>query len=65
VQFVIYAVMVAGAVGSLTEVWGEVQRAAGRDRAAGGAPRLGDSVQDPPAPGPRAEPAPREMRLEA
>ena len=29
VQFVIYAVMVAGAVGSLTEVWGEVQRAAG------------------------------------
>ncbi|MBB5723079.1 ATP-binding cassette subfamily B protein [Loktanella ponticola] len=29
VQFVIYAVMVAGAVGALTEVWGELQRAAG------------------------------------
>lgn len=29
VQFVIYAVMVAGAVGALSEIWGEVQRAAG------------------------------------
>jgi ATP-binding cassette subfamily B protein len=29
VQFLIYAVLVAGAVGSLTEVWGELQRAAG------------------------------------
>ena len=29
VQFVIYAVMVAGGVGALTEVWSELQRAAG------------------------------------
>ena len=29
VQFVIYAVMVAGALGSLSEIWGELQRAAG------------------------------------
>ena len=29
VQFVIYAVMVAGALGALSEVWGEIQRAAG------------------------------------
>jgi ATP-binding cassette subfamily B protein len=29
VQFVIYAVIVAGSVGALSEVWGEVQRAAG------------------------------------
>ncbi len=29
VQFVIYAVIVAGAVGALSEIWGEVQRAAG------------------------------------
>jgi ATP-binding cassette subfamily B protein len=29
IQFVIYAVMVAGAVGALSEIWGEVQRAAG------------------------------------
>lgn len=29
VQFVIYAVMVAGSVGALSEIWGEVQRAAG------------------------------------
>lgn len=29
VQFVIYAVMVAGAMGALSEIWGELQRAAG------------------------------------
>jgi len=29
VQFVIYSIMVAGAVGSLSEIWGELQRAAG------------------------------------
>jgi ATP-binding cassette subfamily B protein len=29
VQFVIYAVLVAGAAGSLSEIWGELQRAAG------------------------------------
>jgi len=28
-QFIIYAVLVAGAVGALSEVWGDVQRAAG------------------------------------
>ena len=29
VQFVIYAIMVAGSVGALSEIWGELQRAAG------------------------------------
>ncbi len=29
IQFVIYAVMVAGAVGALSEIWGELMRAAG------------------------------------
>ncbi|HCT34799.1 MAG TPA: ABC transporter, partial [Sulfitobacter sp.] len=29
VQFVIYAVMVAGGVAALSEIWGELQRAAG------------------------------------
>ncbi len=29
VQFVIYSVLVAGAVGALSEIWGELQRAAG------------------------------------
>jgi ATP-binding cassette subfamily B protein len=29
VQFVIYAVMVAGGVGAMSEIWGEIQRAAG------------------------------------
>jgi len=29
IQFLIYAIMVAGAVGSLSEIWGELQRASG------------------------------------
>lgn len=29
IQFLIYAIMVAGAVGALSEIWGELQRAAG------------------------------------
>ena len=29
VQFVIYSVMVAGSVAALSEIWGELQRAAG------------------------------------
>jgi ATP-binding cassette subfamily B protein len=52
VQFVIYAVMVAGAAGSLTEVWGEVQRAAGATERLVELLGLEDAVQDPPAPMP-------------
>jgi ATP-binding cassette subfamily B protein len=52
VQFVIYAVMVAGAAGSLTEVWGEVQRAAGATERLVELLRLEDTVTDPPAPMP-------------
>ncbi len=37
VQFVIYSVLVAGAVGALSEIWGELQRAARGDRALDGA----------------------------
>ncbi len=52
VQFVIYAVMVAGAAGSLTEVWGEVQRAAGATERLVELLRLEDTVTDPAAPMP-------------
>jgi ATP-binding cassette subfamily B protein len=52
VQFVIYAVMVAGAVGSLTEVWGEVQRAAGATERLVELLNATDSVADPAAPRP-------------
>jgi ATP-binding cassette subfamily B protein len=50
VQFVIYAVIVAGAVGALSEVWGEVQRAAGATERLVELLNAEDTVQDPPAP---------------
>jgi ATP-binding cassette subfamily B protein len=57
VQFVIYAVMVAGAVGALTEIWGELQRAAGATERLVELLQSSDAVQDPadplPAPGSR------------
>jgi len=52
VQFVIYAVMVAGAVGSLTEVWGEVQRAAGATERLVELLQVDDQVNDPVRPQP-------------
>jgi ATP-binding cassette subfamily B protein len=52
VQFVIYAVMVAGGVGSLTEVWGEVQRAAGATERLVELLRAEDPVRDPAVPRP-------------
>lgn len=47
VQFVIYAVMVAGAVGALSEIWGELQRAAGATERLVELLGAEDSVQDP------------------
>ncbi len=59
VQFLIYAVMVAGATGALSEVWGEVQRAAGATE------RLVEllEAEDPIAP-PRTPAAPRPAKGE-
>jgi ATP-binding cassette subfamily B protein len=56
VQFVIYAIMVAGAVGALTEIWGELQRAAGATERLVELLRSSDAVQDPadPLPAPAA-----------
>jgi ATP-binding cassette subfamily B protein len=50
VQFVIYAVIVAGGVGALSEVWGEVQRAAGATERIVELLTAVDTVQDPAAP---------------
>lgn len=50
VQFVIYAVMVAGAVASLSEIWGELQRAAGATERLVELLAAEDSVTDPVQP---------------
>lgn len=50
VQFVIYSVMVAGAVGALTEIWGELQRAAGATERLVELLHANDAVVDPATP---------------
>ncbi|MCH2096290.1 MAG: ATP-binding cassette domain-containing protein [Rhodobacteraceae bacterium] len=50
VQFVIYSVMVAGAVGALSEIWGELQRAAGATERLIELLNAEDGVRDPRAP---------------
>ncbi len=50
VQFVIYAVMVAGAVGALSEIWGELQRAAGATERLVELLMAEDTVRDTPTP---------------
>ena len=52
VQFVIYAIMVASSVGALSELWGELQRAAGATERLGELLATEDALQDPPAPAP-------------
>jgi ATP-binding cassette, subfamily B, bacterial len=50
IQFVIYAVMVAAAVGALSEIWGELQRAAGATERLVELLNATDPVVDPSAP---------------
>ena len=52
VQFVIYAVIVAGGVGAMTEVWGELQRAAGATERLAELLGAEDAVRDPARPVP-------------
>ena len=47
VQFVIYAIMVAGSVGALSEIWGELQRAAGATERLVELLNSEDTVSDP------------------
>ena len=56
VQFVIYAVMVAGAVGALSEIWGEIQRAAGATERLVELLEADDTVTDPANPATLAQP---------
>jgi ATP-binding cassette subfamily B protein len=50
IQFVIYAVMVAGGVAALSEIWGELQRAAGATERLVELLHTVDTVQDAAAP---------------
>ncbi|MBD3662616.1 ABC transporter transmembrane domain-containing protein [Sulfitobacter aestuariivivens] len=56
VQFVIYAVMVAGAVAALSEIWSELQRAAGATERLVELLQSRDSVQDPDTGAPLPDP---------
>lgn len=61
VQFVIYSIMVAGAVAALSEIWGELQRASGATERLVELLRAEDTVVDPATP--VALPQPVEGRL--
>jgi len=50
IQFLIYAVMVAGAVAALSEIWGELQRAAGATERLVELLNAKDTVDDPAQP---------------
>ncbi|HEX9858807.1 MAG TPA: ABC transporter transmembrane domain-containing protein [Paracoccaceae bacterium] len=65
VQFVIYAVMVAGAVGALSEIWGELQRAAGATERLVELLEAVDPVQDPVVPKPLPRPVRGEISFDA
>ena len=47
IQFLIYAIMVAGSVGALSEIWGELQRAAGATERLIELLEVEDAVRDP------------------
>jgi len=64
VQFVIYAIMVAGSVGALSEIWGELQRAAGATERLVELLSTDDAVQDPASPRPLPAPVRGEIGLE-
>lgn len=56
VQFVIYSIMVAGSVGALSEIWGELQRAAGATERLGELLATRDVLDDPADPVPLPRP---------
>jgi ATP-binding cassette, subfamily B, bacterial len=64
IQFVIYAVMVAGAVGALSEIWGELQRAAGATERLVELLSTTDAVQDPAHPIPLPRPVRGEIAFQ-
>jgi ATP-binding cassette subfamily B protein len=64
IQFVIYSVMVAGSVAALSEIWGELQRAAGATERLVEMLKATDAVNDPTAPLPLPRPVRGEIVLE-
>ncbi len=64
VQFVIYAVMAAGSVAALSEIWGELQRAAGATERLVELLNATDTVHDPDHPTPLPRPARGEIAFE-
>ena len=64
VQFVIYSVMVAGAVGALSEIWSELQRAAGATERLIELLHAEDTVNDPTSAKALAEPVRGEITFE-
>jgi ATP-binding cassette, subfamily B, bacterial len=64
VQFVIYAVIVAGGVGALSEIWGELQRAAGATERIVELLSAVDTVADPAEPLALPRPARGEVAFE-
>lgn len=64
IQFVIYAVLVAGSVAALSEIWGELQRAAGATERLVELLHTVDAVQDPEKPARLAQPVKGDIRLE-
>ncbi|PZR00070.1 MAG: ABC transporter [Cereibacter sphaeroides] len=64
IQFLIYAVMVAGSVGALSEIWGEVQRAAGATERLQELLSATDPVRDPAHPARLPRPVRGAIRFE-
>ncbi|MCG7623024.1 ABC transporter transmembrane domain-containing protein [Epibacterium sp. Ofav1-8] len=64
VQFVIYAVMVAGSVAALSEIWSELQRAAGATERLVELLQAEDSVTDPMSAQTLPEPVRGELRFD-
>ena len=64
VQFVIYSVMVAGSVAALSEIWSELQRAAGATERLVELLHATDTVSDPETPETLSQPVRGEIALE-
>ena len=64
VQFLIYAIMVAGSVAALSEIWGELQRAAGATERLVELLNADDEVADPASPAVLKRPVAGEIAFE-
>lgn len=64
VQFVIYAILVASSTGALSEIWGELQRAAGATERLGELLAAEDALTDPARPVPLPRPVRGHIALE-